>query len=260
MYAVVGGWILMGVQATLNAVRMAAAWLIAMGPIALVIVAVLGLVALIIANWDTIKNVTVEVWSAVSGAVTSAVDFVVGWVKDHWGLLLGLLTGPIGPAIQYIVEHWDSIVATIKGLPGRLASAGAGMWSWVWTEFKGAINNVLRGWNRLEFKIPSFDTHLPGVGRIGGVTIGVPDIPLLAKGGTLTSAGSVFVGEHGPELLDLPAGATVRPLTPDGSGMFRLHPEDIELLADAIARRPVELDGARVNRQLGLAATARGRL
>jgi len=41
---------------------------------------------------------------------------------------------------------------------------------------------------------------------------------LLAKGGTVRSAGSAVVGDRGPELLSLPKGAGVTPISPGGSG------------------------------------------
>ena len=52
----------------------------------------------------------------------------------------------------------------------------------------------------------------------------------LAEGGTLTSAGSVLVGESGPELLNLPKGASVAPLGKASSG-----PKSINVM--------VQLDG-----------------
>ena len=42
-------------------------------------------------------------------------------------------------------------------------------------------------------------------------SVGVPQIPQLAEGGQ-GDGGSALVGEQGPELLDLPKGATVIPL------------------------------------------------
>jgi phage-related protein len=92
-----------------GAVAIAAAWLIAIGPIALVIAAVVGLVVLIVKNWDTIQAATVAVWNAVTSAVTTAVSAVVDFVKAHWPLLLAIITGPIGLAVLYIVSHWDQI-------------------------------------------------------------------------------------------------------------------------------------------------------
>ncbi|MFM9653814.1 hypothetical protein ACKI1S_48445, partial [Streptomyces galilaeus] len=50
---------------------------------------------------------------------------------------------------------------------------------------------------------------------VGGQTWGlnIPTIPMLAKGGTITGAGSVLVGENGPEILNVGRGASVVPLT-----------------------------------------------
>ena len=66
-----------------------------------------------------------------------------------------------------------------------------------------AINNIfdrLRGLSIL--KLSPF-SWLPSVG--------VPQIPQLAEGGE--GAGTAMVGEEGPEILDLPRGATVIPLS-----------------------------------------------
>jgi phosphate starvation-inducible membrane PsiE len=117
---VVGAWVLMGTQSLIQAARMAAAWLIAMGPVALIIAAVVGLVALIVANWDTIKNATLAVW-----------DWI--WEKIKWvgeKLLEFFLNFTL---VGLIIKHWDSIragtlrvwnavVDFVKGLPGKLVS------------------------------------------------------------------------------------------------------------------------------------------
>jgi hypothetical protein len=48
----------------------------------------------------------------------------------------------------------------------------------------------------------------------GGTTVTTTRIPGLAAGGTLLSSGGVIVGEFGPELLNLPRGASVTPNIP----------------------------------------------
>lgn len=52
---------------------------------------------------------------------------------------------------------------------------------------------------------------MPGV---GGKGLNIKEIPLLAEGGEITQKGHAIVGEAGPELLELPQGAKVKPLTP----------------------------------------------
>ncbi|MGW8876390.1 phage tail tape measure protein [Streptomyces mirabilis] len=118
--SVVGAWIAMGVQATIQAARMAAAWLVSMGPIALVIAAVVGLVALIVANWDSIVKYTTLAW-----------DWVWNKIKEIGQFLLDLFLN--WTIVGAVIKHWDAIksgtlriwnatVDFVKGLPGKLVS------------------------------------------------------------------------------------------------------------------------------------------
>jgi hypothetical protein len=45
------------------------------------------------------------------------------------------------------------------------------------------------------------DTHIPGVGTIGGWTIGLPHIAPLATGGIVTVPTLALIGERGPEAV-----------------------------------------------------------
>jgi phage-related protein len=88
-----------------------------------------------------------------------------------------------------------------------------GMFDGIKTAFRTVINWVIGKWNNLSF---GFDgISLPkklGGGRVGGFKMDTPNIPLLADGGRVQRAGSVIVGERGPEMLSLPRGAVVSPL------------------------------------------------
>ncbi|MCT9090586.1 phage tail tape measure protein [Streptomyces sp. ASQP_92] len=117
---VVAAWLLMGTQSLIQGARMAAAWLLAMGPIALVIAAVIGIVALIVANWDTIVSATKTAW-----------EWVWNKIKGIGQLLLDLFLN--FTLVGIIIKHWDSIKAGtlrvwtaivdwVKGIPGRLVS------------------------------------------------------------------------------------------------------------------------------------------
>ncbi|HSZ70252.1 MAG TPA: hypothetical protein VK756_07810 [Solirubrobacteraceae bacterium] len=168
-------------------------------PIGLVVVGVAALVAILYVAYTKVA------W------FRQGVQAVWTWVKAHWPLLAGIVLGPFVFAAIQIVTHWTAIVGFFKGVPGKLAAAGKGMWSFVKTEFKSVIDWILRGWNRLHFKMPG--VHTP-FGTIGGFNIGLPQIPLLGEGGTVRERGSVVVGDRGPELLSLPPGARVDPLLP----------------------------------------------
>jgi len=96
----VAKWAFLGVQSLLHAAKVALAWLIAMGPIALVIAAVIGLVVVVVKNWDKIKR-------AIVAAATATLNFL----RRNWPLILAILTGPIGLAVLAIVRNWDRITA-----------------------------------------------------------------------------------------------------------------------------------------------------
>jgi hypothetical protein len=224
-------WTVLGVQALIHAAKVALAWLISLGPIAIVGLAVIALVALIIANWDKVVTFTKAAFGAVTGAVSSAFE----WVKRNWPLLLAILTGPIGLAVLAIVKHWGTIrdgvtavkdwivarfndvVSFVTGLPGRIAAAASGMWDGITSAFKAAINSIIRLWNGLTFPsvtvgggdpLGPFGPSLPSV-TIGGWDL--PNIPELAEGGIIKArpGGTLFRGgEAGQDeaVVPLPRG------------------------------------------------------
>jgi hypothetical protein len=67
-------------------------------------------------------------------------------------------------------------------------------------------------------------------------------VPGLAEGGTTTSAGTVMVGEEGPELLTLPRGAEVRPLDKTGDTYVTMNVNVTGRAADDPVALARELD------------------
>ena len=107
---------------------------------------------------------------------------VFNWIKDNWKLLAQIILTPLLGPIVLIAFHWNAFVGFFKQIPGKLAAAGRGMWNFVKTEFRSVIDWILRGWNKLHFRMPG--VHTP-FGTIGGFNLGLPQIPLLAEGGTV---------------------------------------------------------------------------
>ncbi|MGW3724839.1 hypothetical protein [Streptomyces sp. NPDC000851] len=113
---------LMAGRAMAFALRMAASWIIAMGPIGWVIAAIVGLVALIIVYWDEIKAATLAAWDWVVGKLVSAKDAILraisylsqipGWIADWFNL-----------AKNWAIARAVALVNWVKGLPGRLSAA-----------------------------------------------------------------------------------------------------------------------------------------
>ena len=187
-------------------------------PIGIVVIAIVALVAAIVLAWqhsETFRDIVTGAFNA----VLDVVQAVWGWIKTNWGLLLAIITGPIGLAVLAITRNWQAIkdgvtgvydwivstfndvVTTITGLPGRITTAAAGMWDGLKNAFKSALNWIIDKWNGLQFKLPEIDTHIPGIGKVGGFVLGTPDIPRLAAGGIVTGPTLALIGEAGPEAV-----------------------------------------------------------
>lgn len=107
----VAQWVVMAAGAMARAAIMAAAWVVAMGPIGWIIAAVVGLVALIIANWDTVVAWTQQAWAAVSAAVTVAWDWIKNAVQVALDFIIGLVTG----FIDLVTAPWRAMWALLQG-------------------------------------------------------------------------------------------------------------------------------------------------
>jgi hypothetical protein len=113
-------WVWMGITALASAAQVALAWLIALGPIALVVAAVIAAAVLIVANWDWIKETVGNVVGAIGGFLSNLIGWVVGFVQE-WGVLL---LGPIGMAWKFRDEI-AGVVGAVIGFFGRLVGAVA---------------------------------------------------------------------------------------------------------------------------------------
>ena len=190
-------------------------------PIGLVVLAIVALVAIFILAWKRSATFRAIVTGALNGvlAVARAVasfftNTFAPWISGVWSRFS---SGAVS-AKNGIVSAFNAVVGFVRGLPGRISSAASGMWGGITSAFRSAINWIIGRWNGLHFSIPGVDTHIPGVGTVGGFTLSTPNIPYLAKGGTAFSAGLAVVGDDGPELVDLNAGARVTPLDDQAGG------------------------------------------
>jgi len=125
------------------------------------------------------------VWNGIRDFFSAYLDYIIKLVEGFKNTF-GAIFDAIG---KHIKNVWDGIVSNIKGAINYII---------------GAINAFIRGVNNV--KVPDW---VPGV---GGKGINIKEIPMLAKGGEIIQRGHAIVGEAGPELLELPQGAKVKPL------------------------------------------------
>ena len=127
---VVGGWLLMSVQSLFHAGRMAASWFIALGPIGWVIGAVVGLAAIIIANWDKISKWTKDMWEKhvkpvfdnlsnfITKDVPKAFEQGVKWIGEAWAKLQDLAKKPVRFVIESVIN--DGLINGLNNIGGFL--------------------------------------------------------------------------------------------------------------------------------------------
>jgi tape measure domain-containing protein len=126
-----------------------------------------------------------------------------GFVSDAWAVISG---------------GFAKIMGFISGLGGKFASVGKGLADKLIGGIEHAfaaglgiaanIGDAIRNWLN-DHTIFGDHIHMGMPGPVPDIDV---DIPALATGGTIRSAGSVLVGERGPEILSLPMGARVDPL------------------------------------------------
>ena len=122
----VANFVRMAARAVAWAAVMAAQWLIAMGPVGWIIATVIALVALIIANWDTVKAWTLAIWDWVWQKIQTAVGYVMAAVT-LLGAIPALIADWFGRARDWAIERAMALVTWMTGLPGRISAALAGL-------------------------------------------------------------------------------------------------------------------------------------
>lgn len=238
-----------------------------------------------------VKDIFMEYWPMISGFFATFVNDV----KTLWGNNLKPILDAIGnfiqnvlaPAFQFVFENiigpvvgacfkgiidlWNNSLKPIfQGITDFIAGVFTGNWSRAWEGIVsvvdgifggivsvvkapinaviGIINKFIGGLNKL--KVPDW---LP---LIGGKSINIPKIPMLAKG-TNYFSGSTYgnmaiVGEQGPELINLPNGAKVNTAseTKDmlNGGTFIIQSVlDGRIIAETIAPYSDLVSGQRLN-------------
>lgn len=186
-------------------------------------------------NFDTSMRVVSALWNAIWASITKVAS---GSISRVISAISGVLTtvrnitGAISSAVWNVVS-WIS--DTVWGLISGLWNAFSQVYDIITSPFRSAFNAIRRLWNStiggMGFTIPDW---IPGVGG------GSFRIPYMASGGTIAAAGTVLVGEQGPELLDLPRGARVTPLsesTGSGGVTYSVMVGDVDLSDDDQVRR-----------------------
>lgn len=163
-------------------------------PVGLAVMALAGLVAGGIAlykNFDEVKLKVNELWAAfstkfpgIAGFVTTSIDYVqskVEAVKSYFSNL----TSWIGSAF---FGTWGEALSKVSAKFGEIFGGLGGL-------IKAPLNGVIGMVNGALSKLNALNIELPAM--LGGGTIGfnIPEIPMLAEGGVVSSPTLAMIGE-----------------------------------------------------------------
>jgi|GEM_PF-1155700 len=195
-------------------------------------------------HWgETILAVLSRSWDQIKLVFETAINLI----KNILGFVLALMRGDWEEAWERYLAIgetiWNFIAGTFENIFGSIRDVAIGIWKNISDGVITAINAIVKAINWLIeqtnkarealSKIPGIslsaiktieeldyweppeptDKKTPQGGtRLGKHQRAAINPPRLAEGGDITRRGSVLVGERGPEILDLPRGAQVRPL------------------------------------------------
>ena len=176
---------------------------------------------------------------------------------------------------QTIIKLWDrSLKPALEGITEFIKGVFTLNWTTAWNGLSKIFSGVFNGLKTiarapLNAIINMVNTVIGGLNKIklpeflGGVSLNIPKIPTLWKGSNYTKGGLTLVGEQGPELVNMPRGASVAPahkteqMLNNTSGAVELvlkidnfynnTANDIEKIADELAylirRKKIALGG-----------------
>jgi len=242
---------------------------------------------------NIIKNVlgpVIKVLSAIIQAVGEVFRNVFEFIKNLWQsapTFFSNLWNGIKNAFSQVGNFFKNIFTNAwNGIKNAFSQVGqffANIWEGIKNGAKAGLNGLIWLLNKavdgINAILAPLRVVIVAIGKVFGAnwdfnTIAIPHIPQLAKGGQI-DGGSALVGEEGPELLDMPRGASVIPLNRSSisigieelSGKVDRLTGILEALAENQKRMGVYIDGdalvgeitERIDEALGRLATRQAR-
>jgi len=252
------------VQVVQTAIQWAnnAAWLAS--PVTWIILAIIVAIGLLVAaaiwlynNWGAVTKWIGEAWNNVLGWFKSVGDAIAKWWNDFWNGIADWARKTFGPVIDFVVNYFKNMQLGFQIIGAAISKWWNDLWSGIGSFFSNIWNGlqgIVRGaWNGIigfieggvNGAISLINGIIRGIDNVGG-GIGIhlnliPNvkIPRLATGGITLGPQLAMIGDNpgGREAVIPLNDPKARDLLGGSSGPVRLHPDDIDKLADAIARK-----------------------
>jgi phage-related protein len=162
-----------------------------------------------VGNWEATKEAASSTWTAIKDFLSSTWEAIKTTATGVWSAIMEFLSINVEETREKVLGAWTRTKDGLLELWDGIIKGAKEKWDGVKTVIKGAINGIIgfinkfiRGWNKIELKVPSI--NIPLFGTVGGWTVSLPEIkeiPMLAKGGLVTAPTLAMIGERGPEAV-----------------------------------------------------------
>ena len=192
-------------------------------PIGIIIVAIGALIAIGVArwmNWDSICAWCKQAFQAVGDFFVSVGTSIGSFFSGLWTGIKDTAVGVWNSITGFLSGAWNTISSAAVSVFTGIGNAIKNVWNGIVGAIKGAINSIISAINSMiRGAVSGVNGLINGINSVTGAvgipaipTFTAPQIPMLANGGLIRTAGTVIVGEKGPEMLSLPRGAKVSPI------------------------------------------------
>lgn len=168
-------------------------------------------------------------FQSVANIISNVVNVAVTYVKNQIDILKNVFSNIVKFIQNVFAGNWRAAFENLKNILSNIFRGMVNVVKAPINTIIGIINGLVRGvtsgingvigvLNKLQINVPKWVTELTGVSSFGFniPKVSAKQIPYLKDGGDIVEAGSAIVGEEGAELIDLPRGAKVTPLTNNG--------------------------------------------
>lgn len=153
-----------------------------------------------IVAWHMFADGVNWLWHTIIEPVFQGIVGVISWAVEF-------VHGKFETIMSKVHEVGDTFSKVFHAVSGYISDAFSGTTGII----KSAINDIVSLINSaINFVNHNF---IDQANKLPGVNFPhIPNVPYLAKGGNITESGFAVVGDAGPEIVHLPAGASVSPL------------------------------------------------
>ena len=111
-------------------------------PIVLVITAIVAAIVLLIANWETVKEVALNVWNAICDTVTTIGNAIKDFLITAWDTIKTTITNVLDNIKTTMSNVWNAIKTTISTVVNAIKTTISNVWNAIKTTISTVVNAI----------------------------------------------------------------------------------------------------------------------